>query len=210
MEAMRVGDPMKEDTDIARLAPFGMVEQLEPRSSRHLRGRRILTGGERMVGEGNYFEPTLVTGVPRNSSVYGEELFGRVAMLFRVQDVNEAVEIANDIPFGLAVSAWTRDPSNRSSSSSFCNAAASFSMQWLPAIPGCPSEASSVPAMVANSLPPESRAPQRKDCRDRLSGTRPAYLLSVQRSPHHPISPPNTRRLFSAKLRCRCEVVVVI
>src|SRR5438270_424452 len=76
-------------------------------------GARILTGGERMLGEGNYFEPTVLTGVPRTSAVYREELFGPVAMLFRVQDLNEAIEIANDTPFGLAASAWTRDPAEQ-------------------------------------------------------------------------------------------------
>jgi succinate-semialdehyde dehydrogenase/glutarate-semialdehyde dehydrogenase len=114
MEAMRVGDPMKGDTDIGPLATVRMVEQLEAQvKAATLAGARILTGGERMVGEGNFFEPTVLTGVPRNSLVYREELFGPVAMLFRIQDVNEAVEIANDTPFGLAASAWTRDPAEQ-------------------------------------------------------------------------------------------------
>jgi succinate-semialdehyde dehydrogenase/glutarate-semialdehyde dehydrogenase len=114
MEAVRVGDPMKEGTEIGPLATVRMVEQLEAQIKAATRaGARILTGGERMVGEGNYFEPTVITGVPRTSPVYREELFGPVAMLFRVQDVNEAVEIANDTPFGLAASAWTRDPAEQ-------------------------------------------------------------------------------------------------
>ena len=111
MEAMRVGDPMKEDTDIGPLATIRAVEHLEAQVKAATRvGARILTGGERMVGDGNYFEPTVLTGVPRTSAIYREELFGPVAMLFRVQDINEAIEIANDTPFGLAASAWTRDP----------------------------------------------------------------------------------------------------
>jgi succinate-semialdehyde dehydrogenase / glutarate-semialdehyde dehydrogenase len=111
MESVRVGDPMKEGTEIGPLATVRMVEQLEAqiKAATHA-GAHILTGGERMVGEGNYFEPTVITGVPRTSSVYREELFGPVAMLFRVQGINEAIEIANDTPFGLAASAWTRDP----------------------------------------------------------------------------------------------------
>jgi succinate-semialdehyde dehydrogenase / glutarate-semialdehyde dehydrogenase len=76
-------------------------------------GARILTGGERMLGTGNYFEPTVLTGVPRSSAVYREELFGPVAMLFRAQDINEAIEIANDTPFGLSASVWTREPAEQ-------------------------------------------------------------------------------------------------
>jgi succinate-semialdehyde dehydrogenase / glutarate-semialdehyde dehydrogenase len=114
MEAMRVGDPIKEGTEIGPLATVRIVEQLEAQVKAATRvGARILTGGERMVGEGNYFEPTVLTGVPRSSAVYREELFGPVAMLFRVQDINEAIEIANDTPFGLSASAWTRDPAEQ-------------------------------------------------------------------------------------------------
>jgi succinate-semialdehyde dehydrogenase/glutarate-semialdehyde dehydrogenase len=113
MEAMRIGDPMK-DTDIGPLATLHAVELLEAQVKAATRvGARILTGGERMLGEGNYFEPTVLVGVPRASAVYREELFGPVAMLFRVQDLNEAIEIANDTPFGLAASAWTRDPAEQ-------------------------------------------------------------------------------------------------
>ncbi len=88
MEAMRVGDPMKEDTDIGPLATVRAVEQLDAQVKAATRvGARVLTGGERMLGDGNYFEPTVLAGVPRTSSVYREELFGPVAMLFRVQDL---------------------------------------------------------------------------------------------------------------------------
>jgi succinate-semialdehyde dehydrogenase / glutarate-semialdehyde dehydrogenase len=114
MEAIHVGDPMKEGTGIGPLATIRLVEQLEAqvKAATH-DGARILTGGERMVGEGNYFEPTVLAGVPRTSTVFREELFGPVAMLFRAQDINEAIEIANDTPFGLCASAWTRDPAEQ-------------------------------------------------------------------------------------------------
>jgi succinate-semialdehyde dehydrogenase / glutarate-semialdehyde dehydrogenase len=114
MEAIHVGDPMKEGTEIGPLATIRLVEQLEAqvKAATH-DGARILTGGERMVGEGNYFEPTVLAGVPRTSAVYREEFFGPVAMLFRAQDINEAIEIANDTPFGLCASVWTRDPAEQ-------------------------------------------------------------------------------------------------
>jgi succinate-semialdehyde dehydrogenase / glutarate-semialdehyde dehydrogenase len=114
MEAIRVGDPMKDTTDIGPLSTARAVDHLEAQvQAAKSAGARVLTGGERMLGEGNYFEPTVLTGVPRTAPVYREELFGPVAMLFRVQDLDESIELANDTPFGLAASAWTRDPNEQ-------------------------------------------------------------------------------------------------
>jgi succinate-semialdehyde dehydrogenase/glutarate-semialdehyde dehydrogenase len=114
MEAMRVGDPMQEDTDLGPLATARIVEELEEQvQAARQAGARILTGGQRMLGIGNFFEPTVLAGVSRNSPIYREELFGPVAMLFRVRDLSEAILLANDTPFGLAASAWTRDPAEQ-------------------------------------------------------------------------------------------------
>jgi succinate-semialdehyde dehydrogenase/glutarate-semialdehyde dehydrogenase len=111
MEAMKIGDPMKEDTDIGPLSTPKIAETLDAQIQAAVKdGARILTGGQRMLGEGNYFEPTVLIDVPRTSAVYREELFGPVAMLFKVTSLDEAIEIANDTPFGLGASAWTRDP----------------------------------------------------------------------------------------------------
>lgn len=114
MEAMKIGDPMKEDTDIGPLATPKIAETLEAQVNAAVKdGARILTGGQRMIGDGNYFEPTVLINVPRTSAVYREELFGPVAMLFKVSSLDEALEIANDTPFGLGASAWTRDPAEQ-------------------------------------------------------------------------------------------------
>jgi len=114
MESMRVGDPMHEDTDLGPLATPQILDDLEAQiEAAKSAGARIVTGGQRMAGAGNYFEPTVLTGVPRNSPVYREEIFGPVAMLFRVRDLSEAILLANDTLFGLAASAWTRDPAEQ-------------------------------------------------------------------------------------------------
>ena len=114
MEGVRVGDPMKDDTEVGPLATKRIVEDLEAQvKTAKAAGARILTGGERMLGSGNYFEPTVMVGVPRNCHVYREELFGPVAMLFRANDLSHAIQLANDTPFGLAASAWTREPTEQ-------------------------------------------------------------------------------------------------
>ncbi|HEY0161584.1 MAG TPA: NAD-dependent succinate-semialdehyde dehydrogenase [Edaphobacter sp.] len=114
MEAMKIGDPMKEDTDIGPLSSAKAAETLEQQVNDAIAaGARVLTGGQRMLGEGNYFEPTALTDIPRTSVAYREELFGPVAMLFKVSTIDEAIEIANDTPYGLGASAWTREPAEQ-------------------------------------------------------------------------------------------------
>ena len=72
-------------------------------------GARVLTGGNPIDRPGYYFEPTVLAGVPRTSQAFYEELFGPVAMLFRVRGIREAIAVANDSPFGLGASVWTQD-----------------------------------------------------------------------------------------------------
>ena len=110
MDSLKVGDPMKKDTDIGPLATPQIVEELEQQVQAATRaGGRLLTGGERMIGVGNYFSPTVIAGVPRSAAIYRDEMFGPVAMLFSVKSVAEAIEVANDTPFGLGSSVWTND-----------------------------------------------------------------------------------------------------
>jgi succinate-semialdehyde dehydrogenase/glutarate-semialdehyde dehydrogenase len=118
MADLRVGDPMLDTTDIGPLATPQIVEDLLEQVTRAREsGGRVLTGGSRAFVEGgrfgNYFQPTVIAGVMRNAAIAQEELFGPVALLFRVSSLDEAIALANDTPFGLAASAWTTDDHER-------------------------------------------------------------------------------------------------
>ena len=110
MEALVVGDPTKEETDLGPLATVALLEELEQQvEAAKQAGGQVLAGGERMMGGGNFFEATVIKGVSRSSAVYREEIFGPVALLFSAASVEEALEIANDTPFGLGASVWSKD-----------------------------------------------------------------------------------------------------
>jgi succinate-semialdehyde dehydrogenase/glutarate-semialdehyde dehydrogenase len=108
MRALKVGDPMDAATDIGPMATSQIIHDLETQVRRaSATGARILMGGKRVNRAGWFFEPTILEGVPRECPVYREEIFGPVAMLFRVRDIDEAIRLANDTAFGLGASAWT-------------------------------------------------------------------------------------------------------
>jgi succinate-semialdehyde dehydrogenase/glutarate-semialdehyde dehydrogenase len=111
MEALRLGDPTEDSTDVGPLATAKIRDDLHEQVERARKaGAKVLTGGTKVDGAGYFYSPTVLTNIPRNSGIYREEFFGPVAMLFRAKDAAEAIEVANDSPFGLGASAWTNDP----------------------------------------------------------------------------------------------------
>jgi succinate-semialdehyde dehydrogenase/glutarate-semialdehyde dehydrogenase len=117
MKELRVGDPMIESTDIGPLATEQILEDLEQQVQVTVAaGAKILTGGEKFktsgnLARGNFYEPTVLVDIPKGSPAYQDEIFGPVASLFRVGNIDEAIELANATPFGLGAAGWTNDES---------------------------------------------------------------------------------------------------
>jgi len=114
MEALKVGDPFEESTELGPLATAQGVEELDRDVQKTVAaGARLLTGGKRLERPGNFYAPTVLSNIPKNSPAYQEELFGPVASLFRAKNVEDAIRIANESRFGLGASVWTNDERER-------------------------------------------------------------------------------------------------
>ncbi|WP_254535404.1 NAD-dependent succinate-semialdehyde dehydrogenase [Halomarina litorea] len=110
MESLEIGDPTDEDTDIGPQAREDLMEDLHEQVQDTLdAGATLQTGGEPLDREGFFYPPTVVTDVPRDSTMATEEVFGPAAAVFRVESEDEAIEVANDSDFGLGGSVWTED-----------------------------------------------------------------------------------------------------
>jgi succinate-semialdehyde dehydrogenase/glutarate-semialdehyde dehydrogenase len=108
--ALKVADPMDRSTQVGPLARADLVQELERQVRESVRlGASILTGGKRVDGPGNFFEPTVLGGVNSRMPVFREETFGPVAAVIRVNDAEEAIKVANDSEFGLGSAIWTAD-----------------------------------------------------------------------------------------------------
>jgi succinate-semialdehyde dehydrogenase / glutarate-semialdehyde dehydrogenase len=114
MAAKTVGDPMAESTDVGPLASEQQRDDVE-----HLvadavaKGAHALCGGAAPEGPGFYYPPTVLAGITPEMRVHREEVFGPVATLYRVPDIDAAIELANGTEFGLGANAWTNDEAER-------------------------------------------------------------------------------------------------
>lgn len=119
MKKLIVGDPLDEKTDIGPLATEQILNDLDEQVKVSVAGgAKILTGGHRLklsgdLARGNFYEPTVLADIPKETPAYGDEIFGPVASLFRVKSIEEAIDLANSTTFGLGSAAWTTDANER-------------------------------------------------------------------------------------------------
>ncbi|MEE4025583.1 NAD-dependent succinate-semialdehyde dehydrogenase [Gordonia sp. PKS22-38] len=109
-ESVTVGDPADPGTDMGPLSSIsardGVADQVDKAVEQ---GATLHTGGKKLDRDGAFYAPTVLTGITKEMDAYSEEIFGPVGMVYRVSAIDEAVELANDVGFGLSGSVWSTD-----------------------------------------------------------------------------------------------------
>src|SRR5689334_14994629 len=114
LAALVVGDPMDEKTDVGPLSTSDGRDDVEELVADAVgKGARVVVGGSRVDGPGWFYPPTLITGITPEMRMYREEVFGPVAALYRVPDLDAGITLANDVDFGLGANIWTNDEADR-------------------------------------------------------------------------------------------------
>lgn len=115
MAALTVGDPTDEYTDVGPLASEAGRDELAGLVDDAVaKGARLLAGGEQLDRQGWYYAPTVLDGLTDDMRIVMEEAFGPVASLYRADNREDAVRIANQTTFGLSSAVWTNDPGEES------------------------------------------------------------------------------------------------
>jgi len=108
--SLKIGDPMNSETDIGPLVnPSSLKEVLDQVKDALDCGAQLLCGCKAIEGPGCFLQPGIIEKIPMSARIYREEIFAPIAGLYKVKSIQEAIELANDSPFGLGSSVWTAD-----------------------------------------------------------------------------------------------------